>query len=205
MFCPKCGKEIADDAAFCQSCGLNLQKVRQLAGNKQIINEVLSVNYSSLPVVKEPGGIEYAGFWLRFAAALLDGLIVGFVVYSIYFIFAIYATLSNSGLNDTLAVVMFYILSISIGWVYNAAMESSFNQGSLGKMIVGIKVTDLKGQKISFARATGRHFGKYLSGITLYVGYILAGVTVNKQALHDMMAGCLVVTKSSFNDIKDNY
>jgi uncharacterized RDD family membrane protein YckC len=59
-------------------------------------------------------------------------------------------------------------------------------------MAMGLKVTDLSGQRISFARATGRHFAKFLSGMILMIGYIMAGLTARKQALHDMVAGTLV-------------
>ena len=87
-----------------------------------------------------------------------------------------------------------YFLSTTIlGWLYFALMESSDKQGTLGKMAFNIKVTDLNGNKISFGRATGRTFGKFLSMIILGVGYLMAGWTKRKQALHDMMADCLVI------------
>jgi uncharacterized RDD family membrane protein YckC len=53
----------------------------------------------------------------------------------------------------------------------------------------------MNGEKISFGKATGRYFGKIISGMILCIGYIMAGFTEKKQALHDMMAGCLVVRK----------
>ena len=74
-------------------------------------------------------------------------------------------------------------------------MESSSLQATLGKMIFGMKVTDLNGNRISFARATGRHFAKYLSSMILFIGYIMAGFTERKQALHDMIAGTLVIRR----------
>ncbi|MEZ5012420.1 MAG: RDD family protein [Bacteroidales bacterium] len=65
-------------------------------------------------------------------------------------------------------------------------------------MALGLKVTDMEGGRISFARATGESHGrKIISGMILYIGYILAGLTEKKQALHDMMAACLVVKKWS--------
>jgi uncharacterized RDD family membrane protein YckC len=88
------------------------------------------------------------------------------------------------------------ILAVMIvGWLYYALMESSVNQATLGKMALGIKVTDLDGNRISFGRATGRYFGKIVSGMILYIGFIMAGFTEKKQALHDIMASCLVVNK----------
>ena len=77
-------------------------------------------------------------------------------------------------------------------WIYEAAMESSSKQATLGKMALGLKVTDLEGRRISFWRATGRHFAKIISGMPLLIGYIMAGFIARKQALHDMIAGTLV-------------
>ena len=62
-------------------------------------------------------------------------------------------------------------------------------------MALGLKVTDMEGNRISFGRATGRYFGKIISGMILYIGYIIAGFTEKKQALHDIMANCLVTRK----------
>jgi uncharacterized RDD family membrane protein YckC len=83
-------------------------------------------------------------------------------------------------------------LSSCANWIYEAALESSSKQATLGKMALALKVTDLAGQRISFVRATGRHFAKILSGMILMIGYIMAGFTERKQALHDMIAGTLV-------------
>jgi len=85
-----------------------------------------------------------------------------------------------------------FVISVAGSWLYEALMESSSRQATLGKMIFGMKVTDLSGNRISFARATGRYFAKWLSGLTLLIGYIIAGFTERKQALHDMLAGTLV-------------
>jgi uncharacterized RDD family membrane protein YckC len=74
-------------------------------------------------------------------------------------------------------------------------MESSSKQATLGKLALGIVVTDLNGNRISFGRATGRYFGKIVSGMIFAIGYIMAGFTEKKQALHDMIASCLVVLK----------
>jgi uncharacterized RDD family membrane protein YckC len=87
------------------------------------------------------------------------------------------------------------IVGITLGWLYFALMESSSKQGTLGKIALGIKVTDLSGNAISFGRATARHFGKILSTIILLAGYLMVAFTAKKQGLHDMIAGCLVVNK----------
>jgi hypothetical protein len=94
-------------------------------------------------------------------------------------------------------VVPFVILFIG-QWLYFALFESSKSQATPGKMAMGIKVVDDVGQRVGFGRATGRYFGKIVSGLILNIGYLLAGWTARKQALHDMMASTLVV----FNDVQ---
>jgi uncharacterized RDD family membrane protein YckC len=74
-------------------------------------------------------------------------------------------------------------------------MMESMKGATIGKMALGIKVTDLNGERITFGRATGRYFGKILSGLTLCIGYIIAGFSQQKQALHDILAKTLVVNK----------
>ena len=88
-----------------------------------------------------------------------------------------------------------------IWWLYYAIMESSERQATLGKMAVQIKVVDRRGGRISFARATGRHFAKLLSGLILFFGYLMAGFTSRKQALHDMVASCLVVNRTASEEL----
>jgi len=80
-------------------------------------------------------------------------------------------------------------------WLYHTMMESSRHQATLGKMALGIKVADMNGNRISFARANGRFFAKWLSGAIMNIGYLMAAFTEKKQALHDILAGCLVVLK----------
>ena len=79
-------------------------------------------------------------------------------------------------------------------WLYYALFESSSWQATPGKSLLGLYVTDLQGRPITFARATIRHFAKIISSLTFLVGYILAGFTEKKQALHDMIASCLVTS-----------
>jgi predicted Zn finger-like uncharacterized protein len=133
----------------------------------------------------------YAGFWKRFVASMIDqvslmagGLIFGVLAGLVY---------GLCGGAKEGAEPLGHIIGITIGWLYFALLESSPRQATLGKMALGIKVTDLSGDGISFGRATGRYFGKIVSALTLLVGYLMAGVTRKKQGLHDIVAGCLVV------------
>jgi uncharacterized RDD family membrane protein YckC len=154
--------------------------------------------------------VRYAGFWLRFVAYIIDDLIMGLAGFllSIPFIGGIIFSAIGIGNNPDSSedlvkgiagilgsVFGLVVVVIVLGWLYYALMESSRNQATLGKMALGLKVTDLEGNQISFARATGRYFGKIISGMIFYIGYILAGLTEKKQALHDMMASCLVIRK----------
>jgi len=96
----------------------------------------------------------------------------------------------GGGVNMVRGIVV-ETLFLCTAWIYEAAMESSSKQATLGKMALGLKVTDEQGRRISFARATARYFSKFISAI-LFIGYIMAGFTARKQALHDMIAGTLV-------------
>lgn len=136
----------------------------------------------------------YAGFWKRFAAALIDGIILGIGNTLISVAFGVGVVSSSDADNKAMGLVGGGI-GLVLGWTYFAWMESSPSQATLGKMALSIKVTDLNGNRIGFGRATGRHFGKIISAIVLLIGYIIAAFTEKKQALHDMMAGCLVVNK----------
>jgi uncharacterized RDD family membrane protein YckC len=84
---------------------------------------------------------------------------------------------------------------VPIPWIYNAAMESSRKQGTFGKMALSIAVTDMSGRRVSFGKASSRHFSKFLSMFFLGIGFLMASFTERKQALHDMVAGCMVVVK----------
>lgn len=154
----------------------------------------------------EPTTVRYAGFWRRFAALIIDGLILGVVqmiLLTPLLAFLGLGAATADTLEDTggfIAAVMgatfLTIFAVWIaGWLYFALMESSSKQATLGKMALSIKVTDLSGNRISFGRATGRYFGKIVSGIILYIGFIMAAFTEKKQALHDMMASSLVVMR----------
>lgn len=144
------------------------------------------------------GGVRYGGFWIRFVAAIIDAVIVQAVVMPISFVIGGITGAAGAiggGSNVGLAILggLFgAVIGIAGTWLYEGLMTSSARQATLGKMIFGMRVTDLNGNRISFGRATGRYFAKWLSAFTLLIGYIVAGFTERKQALHDMIAGTLV-------------
>ena len=147
--------------------------------------------------------IRYAGFWLRAAAYVIDSVLIGFAV-----LFAIVLPMmQHAGIAVSDARVLWtgatrQIFAINLAaaiaqWLYWSLMESSPWQATFGKKLLGLQVTDLEGRRISFGRATGRYFAKALSTLILLLGYVMAGFTEKKQALHDLLAGCLVIKKTN--------
>jgi uncharacterized RDD family membrane protein YckC len=148
-------------------------------------------------------GVRYAGFWIRLVAFIVDAILVRVVLIPFKAMFGLGglalggfdADNFRHGLGLPYAIFgggALIFLTIAASWLYEAFMESSSYQATLGKMMFGMKVTDLYGNRISFARATGRHFAKIISGMILCIGFIMIGFTERKQGLHDMMAGTLV-------------
>lgn len=140
----------------------------------------------------------YAGFWRRVAAYIFDSLLLGIVVGFV----VLRPLMERAGIpadnpwvlltGDSRQILAINLLLTMVSWLYWAWLESSPWQATLGKKMFGIEVTDLKGRRISFGRATGRYFGKII-----FIGFIMVAFTEKKQALHDVMAGCLVVRKSA--------
>lgn len=145
--------------------------------------------------------IKYAGFWTRFIAALLDGIIlyilgaiIGFLAGTI--VGTIYGIIVGSayGVEEVMQPIAL-ILGILITWVYFAVLESSPKQATLGKQAMKIMVVDTNGNRISSGKAWTRAFFRGISGLILGIGFIMAAFTEKKQTLHDILAGTLVVEK----------
>ena len=85
-----------------------------------------------------------------------------------------------------------------IFWLYFAGFESSARQATPGKRFLGIMVTDMAGNRITFGAATGRCIGKFFSAVILGIGFIMIIFTNHKQGLHDKIAATLVVRKPSY-------
>lgn len=140
--------------------------------------------------------IRPAGFLLRAVAFLID---IGFlwlvawlvtIPLDVPFISATPTDLAAQNVLLTLFAVMVFV-----AWLYFAGLESSGMQATLGKASMGIYVTDLRGMRASFARTTIRHWAKVVSTLIAFIGYLMAIVTPRRQALHDMLAGCLVLKR----------
>jgi uncharacterized RDD family membrane protein YckC len=158
-----------------------------------------SLAYSFAATMEPPPHLVYAGFWLRVAAILVDGIVfLPLTIPSWLFQHWVQGWAQSSenvaaNLVAGLTLMAVSLLIIVARWLYFALFESSRWQATPGKMALGIKVTGMDGQRIGFGRATGRYFGKFVSAIILCIGFMMAGWTERKQALHDMIAGTLVV------------
>src|SRR3984893_6439303 len=224
VYCSKCGSLVEDGGAFCPACG---QPVQPSASPSSVLpvgassaaavpagygaNAYPAASQAPPPVVYAQSTVQYAGFWLRVVAYLIDSIVLGVGFMVLFIPFAIMtgltAVLGNihpgddprevgAVLGGTFFLGLFTVACLGFlgGWLYHAKMESSSWQATLGKKALNLRVTDIYGALISFARASGRHFAKLSTGlIPLGVGFMLAGLTERRQALHDMIAGCLVL------------
>jgi uncharacterized RDD family membrane protein YckC len=154
---------------------------------------------SNIPV--PAGGKGYAGFWKRVAASIIDGIILEVAgLFGRFFVGAIAKFMmgmagADIGIIQLVCSLLGFILGLMANWLYFTLMESSSKQSTLGKMALGIVVTDMDGRRISFGKANGRYWAKILSALIFCIGFMMAGFTEKKQGLHDIMAGTLVVNK----------
>ncbi|MEK6782783.1 MAG: RDD family protein [Bacteroidota bacterium] len=154
----------------------------------------------------------YAGFWERFFAIIIDGILISilraFLVVPILAVLGIRFAYGFENFNPDnmdelipfiatiVAAAAMLMLITTIIWVlYGALMESSKHQATVGKLALGIIVTDLNGGKLDFSKALVRNLGKILSYFIFCIGYIMAAFTEKKQGLHDIIAGTLVLKK----------
>lgn len=140
--------------------------------------------------------VNYAGFWWRFLAYVIDSLIVSIVFVPLGIVFGVGLVATGADENSALLPAVdlgMRGLQIIVMWLYHAVLESSEWQGTIGKKVLGLRVTDMNGYRISFGRATGRYFGQILSGMICAIGYIMVAFTEKKQGLHDMLASTLVL------------
>ncbi len=207
MNCSRCGAKSAG-AAFCRSCGA------------PIIG--FSINRSYAQQSAPPGTLgelKGAGFWRRAAAAGIDILVLGVPLAVMVSFLSVWqqtwpeflklhpgqtpAEMSAAfGHNFLVEVFAFFLFS---SWLYFASMESSSWQATLGKRMLAIRVTDREGRRVTFWRASLRFVGgRLLFHVPVYglpyftIDCVCAGLTRLKQAVHDMIAGCLVIRSDEF-------
>lgn len=162
--------------------------------------------------------LEFAGFWRRVGASVVDSIILSvvstFISYGIGFLWgkSINQTLLTEAMKSQdpqviLSAIagpmmdLFIFTALAafiIYWFYFAGFESSSLQATPGKSLLGIMVTDMDGDRVSFGTATGRCLGKYISALILYIGFLMVAWTKHKQGLHDKIAGTLVIRKPRY-------
>ena len=201
MFCPKCGKETDASGKFCQWCGADIESLPMA---KPVIAAAEEEEAPEIGV--------YAGLGRRFIAFVVDTiliLLIGIVVITFFNLangikFAYYIAVQHAPISDLTEsgtidaalspiIAAFGMLVIIIPWLYYASFESSRSQATPGKLLMRTVVTDMDGNKPTFARVTLRHFAKFISTLIIFIGFLMIGLTKRKQGLHDKIAGCLVL------------
>ena len=139
-----------------------------------------------------PARMEYAGFWIRFVATFIDGIIVGVVSMFLQFVAAfLVAVIENEAASISIALLI-YLIQILISAAYEIVLIGKYG-ATLGKMACQIRVVTAEGNNISYGRATGRFFAKMLSAMIFYIGYIMAAFDEEKRGLHDHICGTRAV------------
>jgi uncharacterized RDD family membrane protein YckC len=142
---------------------------------------------------------EFAGFWRRFAAWLIDVVIVTVLTVPMAFALIWVMEALHGDLRMKLGHARYLAGLVSVfswaigGWIYNARQMSSSRQSTIGKRCFDLRVLNSRGHGISFAQASARHFAEYLSAFIGFAGFIMAAFTTRKQALHDIVADTIVV------------
>jgi uncharacterized RDD family membrane protein YckC len=133
------------------------------------------------------GAINYAGFWIRAVAYIIDVVILGMVLWIIALLFQ--RSPEEGGGTSAIGA----ILQIVLGFLYMPVLWSSPMQATIGQKICGLRLIRPGGNRISFARGIARVLAMILSGMLLCIGYLMVAFTERKQGLHDMIAGTYVV------------
>lgn len=186
MLCTNCGATNADDAKVCKSCDQPLSGVWQ------------SPKSELVSAAGEDGEMVYGGFWERFAASFVDGFIlmiiwmVGGIVLGVVIAATSHGNAPMAQQAVPFAILAFYAGLFLVMGLYFVLMESGARGATFGKRALKLRVVDLEGNRIGKGRATGRFLGRFLSNF-MYIGYLIQPFTERKQALHDMLAGTVVV------------
>lgn len=177
MKCEYCGRVLAPGTMQCPGCGAAIEHTEEKQQQKTQFNEqennvppvYSGPSYTNAQTMGQNGYVEYAGFWKRVGAILIDYIVVS----------CICAT----------------YIGIPFAFVYMPICEAFWDGATVGKKALGIKVVNYNYDKISVGQAFGRYFAKFLSYAICCIGYFMAGFTEKKQALHDRMAATYVICK----------
>jgi uncharacterized RDD family membrane protein YckC len=192
--CASCGSVRQAYGRYCLFCGDVLTEP-----TVKVVVSPQSAAPRQHPENPSPAPVEYAGFWRRTWAGTIDVALEATA--ALVITYAIDKVLDRVGpmlgyerWMSQMAAGFAYILVLSIiAWLYCAFSESSPRQATIGKRIMGLQVMTADGGRVSFGQATVRHFMKFLSLFTAGVGFMMAGWTKRRQALHDIPCDCIVV------------
>lgn len=180
-FCATCGREQEPGARFCPNCGAAADPLAAGGGPSY------APGMPYPPGGSTAGGVEYMGFWIRFAAALIDAILI-----SIIALLAGWALRLLLGFGGDTAS---NLVGIIVGWIYHVAFITAKGQ-TIGKMIVGVQVVNRDGNIPGFGAVLLREIvGKFLSGIALLLGYLWVGWDKEKRGWHDHIGGTYVIRK----------
>lgn len=161
----------------------------------------------SLPAPEKPEAfLRTASFFRRFIAFGIDGTLLGLPILILYLVGALNIEIPGAWnhidhesrmeawkLLERNVRDLSLLVAIGVGWLYGAGLEASRSQATLGKRLVGIRVTDARGERLSFLRATGRHAAKYLSALPCFLGFIIGLFSSRGLTLHDRLSDTRVV------------
>ncbi len=182
MFCSRCGTWASDEATLCPLCGVALQ-----VDNGPRTGAVAPTSIAT-PVVPL---VTYGGFWRRFGAVVIDSLVLFFPSAIVRVLLGL-APLSMFD-TESPASWMAGSFELALGWFYAALLIRSSARATLGLQLLDLQVTDLHGERVTFARATWRYWAQLLSVCTFGLGYLLMLVTPRRQTLHDLVSSTVVV------------
>jgi uncharacterized RDD family membrane protein YckC len=195
IVCNGCRSTVASDAAACPACGIPLWGPRRAAPAPAVVRAAPALEPMQPVFAASSGGLSpsgyavaaarqaiaagsYGGFWIRAVAFVIDAILTGIVLAAVFVM---------AGRGPAI------LASIGVGLLYHPLMESSGSRGTLGKIFCGLTVADLSGRRIGFSRAFVRNLARILDVLTLDIGYMMAGWTRRKQALHDFVAQTIVL------------
>jgi uncharacterized RDD family membrane protein YckC len=205
---PAAAVPIAAETRFCSECGRPFPAHDMVTiGSATICAQCKPLYMQRMREGGQAIGVRrYAGFWIRFVAQIIDGiilfvlgLIVGFPVRMLLGVSAV-SVAQTQDPNQVLAMLPAMMGMIGVSLLINLVVGICYDiwfvhnkGGTIGKLALGLQIIRLDGSRLSYGEAIGRYFAKILSAIILYIGFIMAGLDAEKRALHDRICNTLVI------------